>query len=204
MKITANPGDFNITGFLEMDFVGLQPGNVFVTSNSNAPRMRLYWVDVLRGRWELLGGQSWSFLTPNRTGLSPLPGDIFASQNVDPNLQLGLTWSRALQFRVAFHPNPNWAVGIAFENRERYIGGAVTLPSGLASSYSGQLNSGTLSSTPNVHPDILPKVAFDGHLCGRHMHIEAVGVVRSFKSVQSSVRIDLDQHWWRWICDSQC
>ncbi len=181
LKITANPGDFNITGFLETDFVGLQPGNVFVTSNSNAPRMRLYWVDVRRGKWEFLGGQSWSFLAPNRNGLSPLPGDIFASQNVDPNLQVGLTWTRAPQFRVAFHPNQNWALGLAFENPEQYIGGAVSLPSVLAISYSGQLNNGTLTSTPNAHPDILPKVAFDGHLGDRHMHIEAVGLVRSFK-----------------------
>ena len=30
-------------------------------------------------------------------------------------------------------------------------------------------------------PIFLPKVAFDGHLGDRHMHIEAVGMVRSFK-----------------------
>ena len=181
LKITAKPGDFNITAFLETDFVGLQPGNVFVTSNSNAPRMRLYWIDVQRGRWEFLGGQSWSFLAPNRTGLSPLPGDIFATLNVDPNLQVGLTWTRAPQFRVVFHPNKSWALGLALENPQQFIGGAVTLPSALTTSYSSQLDNGTLTSTPNAHPDILPKVAFDGHLGDRHMHIEAVGVVRSFK-----------------------
>ncbi len=181
LKITAKPGNFNVTGFLETDFVGLQPGNVFVTSNSNAPRMRLYWVDVQRGRWEFLGGQSWSFLAPNRNGLSPLPSDIFASLNVDPNLQVGLTWTRAPQFRVVFHPNKRWALGLAVENPEQFIGGAVVLPSALTTFYSGQLNNGTLNSTPNAHPDILPKVAFDGHLGDRHMHIEAVGVVRSFK-----------------------
>ena len=181
LKITAKPGNFNVTGFLETDFVGLQPGNVFVTSNSNAPRMRLYWVDVQRGRWEFLGGQSWSFLTPNRNGLSPLPADIFASLNVDPNLQVGLTWTRAPQFRIVFHPNERWALGLAIENPEQFIGGAVTLPSALTTFYSGQLNNGTLTSTPNAHPDILPKVAFDGHLGDRHMHLEAVGVVRSFK-----------------------
>jgi hypothetical protein len=181
LKITAKPGDFNIIGFVETDFVGLQPANVFVTSNSNAPRMRLYWVDVQRGRWEFLGGQSWSFLTPNRNGLSPLPGDIFASLNLDPNLQVGLTWTRAPQFRVVFHPNDNWALGLAFENPEQFVGGAVTLPSALATSYSGQLDNGALPSTPNAHPDILPKIAFDGHLGDRHMHVEAVGLVRSFK-----------------------
>ena len=181
LKITAKPGNFNVTGYLETDFVGLQPGNVFVTSNSNAPRMRLYWVDVQRGRWEFLGGQSWSFLAPNRNGLSPLPADIFASLNVDPNLQVGLTWTRAPQFRVVFHPNKRWALGLAIENPEQFIGGAVVLPSALTTSYSGQLDNGSLPGTPNVHPDILPKVAFDGHLGERHMHIEAVGMVRSFK-----------------------
>jgi len=181
LKITAKPGNFNVTGYLETDFVGLQPGNVFVTSNSNAPRMRLYWVDVQRGRWEFLGGQSWSFLAPNRNGLSPLPADIFASLNVDPNLQVGLTWTRAPQFRVVFHPNKKWALGFAIENPEQFIGGAVVVPSALTTSYSGQLDNGTLTSTPNAHPDFLPKVAFDGHLGDRHMHIEAVGLVRSFK-----------------------
>jgi Skp family chaperone for outer membrane proteins len=181
LKITAKPGNFNVTGFLETDFVGLQPANVFVTSNSNAPRMRLYWVDVQRGRWEFLGGQSWSFLAPNRNGLSPLPADIFAGLNVDPNLQVGLTWTRAPQFRVVFHPNERWALGVAIENPEQFIGGAVTLPSALTTSYSSQLDNGTLGSTPNVHPDILPKVAFDGHLGDRHLHVEAVGMVRSFK-----------------------
>ena len=181
LKITAKPGNFNVTGYLETDFVGLQPGNVFVTSNSNAPRMRLYWVDVQRGRWEFLGGQSWSFLAPNRNGLSPLPADIFASLNVDPNLQVGLTWTRAPQFRVVFHPNKRWALGLAIENPEQFIGAAVVLPSALTTSYSGQLDNGTLTSTPNAHPDFLPKVAFDGHLGDRHMHIEAVGLVRSFK-----------------------
>ncbi len=180
LKITAKPGNFDVTGFLETDFVGLQPGNVFVTSNSNAPRMRLYWVDVQRGRWEFLGGQSWSFLAPNRNGVSPLPADIFASLNVDPNLQVGLTWTRAPQFRVVFHPNKKWALGFAIENPEQFIGGAVVLPSALTTPYSGQLDNGTLTSTPNAHPDLLPKVAFDGHVGDRHMHIEAVGLVRSF------------------------
>jgi len=181
IKVTAAPGDFNIVGFAEADFVGLQPGNVFVTSNSNAPRMRLYWVDVKHGKWEFLGGQSWSYLTPNRSGISALPADIFAGLQVDPNNHVGLTWTRAPQFRIAYHPNQNWAFGIAFENPEQFIGGAITLPGAFASVYSGELNNGALTTTPNLHPDILPKIAFDGHVGDRHMHVEAVGVVRSFR-----------------------
>src|SRR5439155_22122539 len=87
-------GENNVRGYVEADFLGIQPGNGFVTSNSNSMRMRLYWVDIRRGKFEFLGGQSWSMLTPNRTGLSPVPGDIFYSQDMDTNYQVGLTWAR--------------------------------------------------------------------------------------------------------------
>ena len=42
----------------------------------------------------MLGGQSWSMMTPERKGISPLPGDIFYSQDMDVNYQAGLTWGR--------------------------------------------------------------------------------------------------------------
>ena len=64
-------------GYFESDFLGAVPGNVAVSSSSATNRLRLYWVDVKKGKLELLGGQSWSMLTPNRKGLSPLPGDLF-------------------------------------------------------------------------------------------------------------------------------
>ena len=39
-------------------------------------------------------------LTPNRRGISPLPGDIFYSQVMDVNYMAGLTWTRQPGFRV--------------------------------------------------------------------------------------------------------
>ena len=88
---------------------GIQPANANDTSNSDTLRMRLYWVDVKSGMWEVLGGQSWSFLTPNRNGLSALPGDLFYSQDVDTNYQLGLTWAR--QAGIRFIAAPDQALG---------------------------------------------------------------------------------------------
>ena len=85
--------------------------------------MRLYWVDYKRGKIEVFGGQSWSFLTPNRNGLSALPGDLFYSQDVDTNYQLGLTWARQTAFRVIAHPTNNWSLGVSIENPQQ------TLPS---------------------------------------------------------------------------
>src|SRR6476646_4200221 len=77
-------------------------------------------------------------------------------------------------------------LGLTLENPEQYIGGSVVLPQSLASAYSSQLNNGSLTTTPNLHPDILPKIAFDQDIGGKHMHAELVGLVRSFKVLNPS------------------
>lgn len=111
-----------------------------------------------------------------------MPSDIFFSQNMDTNYQVGLTWTRAPQFRVLYHPSKQWALGLALENPEQYISGSVVLPASLASSYANQLNNGNLTTAPNLHPNILPKIAFDQAIRGRHMHAELVALLRSFRA----------------------
>lgn len=177
----------DVTGYVEADFNGNDPANVFVTSNSHTMRMRLYWLDLKRGPWEILGGQSWSWLTPNRVGLSPAPSDIFYTQNMDFNYQVGLTWTRAAQFRVAFHPSKNLGLGVALENPQQFIGQAnmVVLPAGFAgapSNLAAQFDAGNNAATPNLHPDIIPKIAYDTDLGGKHFHVEAVGLLTSVKT----------------------
>ena len=39
-----------MTGYYEIDFLGNDAANVFVTSNSHTLRQRLYWVDIPKGR----------------------------------------------------------------------------------------------------------------------------------------------------------
>src|SRR5262249_36663999 len=172
----------DVIGYLETDFNGFAPGNVAVSTNSDGPRVRLLWVDVRRHKWEYLGGQSWSLLTPNRSGLSPLPGNVFATLNVDPNLQAGLVWSRDPQFRVVYHANDTMSLGVSLEASEQYGGGSagageITLPAALAGSYSSQLNTGDSTfGVPNLHPDIIAKVAFDPRVGGRQLHFEFAGL----------------------------
>jgi hypothetical protein len=172
----------NATGYFEMDFHGNDPANAFVSSNSHTNRIRLYWVDVRRDKWEVLGGQSWSWLTPNRVGLSPNPSDVFYSQDTDANYQAGLTWTRSAQIRVAYHPNDNWAVGLAAESPDQFIGqnNQVVLPTGLAS-VSTQFDAANQTSTPNVMPDLIPKIAYDHDIGGKHFHAEAVGLVTAVR-----------------------
>ncbi len=189
-RVDALAKGWKIMGYWESDFLG-QLGNppnggLAVSSNPYVFRMRLYWVDVKKGKFEFLAGQSWSLMTPNRKGISPLPGDLFYSQDIDVNYQVGLTWGRIPGFRFGFHPSDKVAFGLALENSEPYVGGAnggsgAVLPAaiGAANAVSGavvggQINNGSSTiSSAALAPDIIAKLAFDPT---SRFHFEVVGV----------------------------
>jgi cell division protein FtsB len=175
-----------LLALMETDFLGYVPGNLAVTSNSDGLRMRQYWVDLRKGKWEALAGQAWSLLTPNRKGISPLPQDQFHTQSVDPNYHVGLVWGRTPQVRGVFHASDRITAAMSLESSEPYGGGSggagvITLPTQLAPSYGPQLNMGNGGvSVPNAHQDMIGKVAYDGVVGGRSMHAEATGLLRQF------------------------
>ncbi|MGB6623150.1 MAG: hypothetical protein WBE43_00050 [Candidatus Acidiferrales bacterium] len=182
MKIDANPSsDLKVRGYLEADFLGNAAANVYIGSHSDTLRMRVYWVDVHRGKWEVLAGQSWSMMTPNRVGISPMPGDIFYSQDMDTNYQVGLVWLRTPGVRLVYHPTDNVAWGFALEDPEQYTGGLVTFPAGFNTAQVDDAGGNT--KTPNKAPDIESKLAFDTHPNGggRNFHIEVAGIYRAFR-----------------------
>src|SRR5262249_34253299 len=128
LRVDALVKGAKVLGYLETDFLG-QLGNppnggIAVSSNPYPLRIRLYWVDVRKDKLPFLGGQSWSMLTPNRKGISALPGDLFFSQNIDVNYQAGLVWGRIPGIRGLYHPNDKVTFGLALENSEPYVGGA--------------------------------------------------------------------------------
>ena len=148
-------------GYMEADFLGNNGTNVAVTSNSNTLRSRLYWVDLNTGNYEFLAGQTWSLITPGRVGISPLPGDVFYTQDMDVNYQAGLFWGRIPELRFVYHPSKKAAFAVAVDSPDQYAGGSsggssVTLPTALATPYAGELDFGASSggiATPNVAPD---------------------------------------------------
>ena len=177
----------HVIGYMEADFLGNNPANVAVSSNSNTMRSRLYWVDVARGSWEILGGQTWSLLTPGRKGISPIPGDIFYTQDIDVNYQAGLFWGRIPELRFVYHhPSNKAAFAVAIDSPDQYAGGSsggplVTLPANYATTtaYQGELdyNQNGLNA-PNLAPDIIAKLALDPV---KQVHFEIGGIERSFK-----------------------
>jgi hypothetical protein len=188
-RFDADVKGAHVMGYFENDFLGFVPTNAPISSNSYTMRIRLAFVDVRKDKFEIIGGQTWSLMTPNRNGLSPLPSDVFYSQDMDTNYQVGLTWARQAGVRFIYHASDDVALGFSLENPEQYIGGGngagtSTLPSLLAASTIGtELDSGTPTlTTPNVAPDVIAKIAFDPHVGeDHHLHIEFVGLERNFK-----------------------
>ncbi|HXP78831.1 MAG TPA: hypothetical protein VN976_02915 [Verrucomicrobiae bacterium] len=191
-RVDALVAGAHVIGYMESDFLGNNPGNVAVSSNSNTLRSRLYWVDVQRDKWEVLGGQTWSLITPGRSGISPLPGNLFFTQNIDVNYQLGLVWGRIPELRFVAHPSSKVAFAVALDSPEQYVGGSAggstivfpTLPASLTSgSLGNQLDAGgTTLNTPNLAPDFIEKLAFDPV---SKFHFELGGLERVFKIYNS-------------------
>ena len=184
LRVDSNYKGTDLTAYLETDFLGNAPTNLTVTSNSATMRLRLFWLQMRRPKWEVLAGQSWSMMTPGRTGISPIPRDLFYSQVVDTNYQNGLTWARQPTLRFVYHPNKAVSWGLAAEAADQYVGGAVTFPASLAATaFPAEFNNGTATTaTPNVHPDIVSKLAFDGSVGGKALHAEVSGLLRTFRS----------------------
>ena len=178
-------GPHNVTGYLEADFSGNDASSVYQSFNGHTARLRLFFADSRRGKWEFLGGQAWSWLTPNRSGLGPMPVDLALTYNEDQNLGVGTPYARAAALRAAYHLNDQWAFGVGVETPNQYIGNYVALPVAFAS-LASQFDNGNQIGAPNPFPDILSKVTYDRRLSGgRHFHGEAVGLI---SGVQTSIK----------------
>jgi hypothetical protein len=118
-------------------------------------------------------------MTPNRKGLSPLPSDIFYTQNVDTNYQVGLVWGRTPQLRAIYHATDELTMGLSLENPDQYVGSAVTLPAGFTTTQVDNGSNGT--ATPNVFPDVIGKIAYDTKLGDLPLHVDAASLIRYFK-----------------------
>lgn len=182
LRVDSTVQDAKVMGYVETDFLGNAAGNLNVTSNSATLRMRLYFADIRKNEWEFLAGQSWSMLTPNRKGISPLPSDIFYTQVVDFNYTSGLTWTRQPQIRAVYHASNELTLGLSAESSDQYVGGGVVLPAGFSAS---QVDTGAASNsanaTPNSVPDFIGKVAFDTKIADLPYHFELAGLYRNFE-----------------------
>jgi len=193
LKVDANPTHSTaVTGYIESDFNGFEPANSNISTKSDSFRLRLAFLQLKHGKWELVTGQTWSFLTPTRNGLSPAPENIFTALRLDTSYLAGLIYDRQPGIRLVYHATDWWSFGAALENPQQFVPSAVVFPTdGSTNFFSTQFDNGSSSTSaassavnptvPNLHPDIIAKTAFDWRISGKLFHVDAGGVARSFK-----------------------
>jgi DNA-binding protein H-NS len=183
IKTHAKYGENDITGYVEFDFNGNDATNVFVTSNPHTDRLRVYWLDLKRGKWEFLGGQTWGLETPNRVGLSPNPADIFTTLGEDAQTHVGVNYTRAAEFRATYHFNDAFQWAVAAQNPDQFVGqGAeVVFPTAFNAQLGTQADAANQSTVPNLAPDLITKFAYDKSFGGRNFHFEAGGLMTTAK-----------------------
>lgn len=180
VRADENFGATRVFGYAEADFNGYLPSNAYVSTNSASLRLRVYFTDVSRSRWELLGGQSWSLLTPNRVGVSPFLSEIYNTMHLDTNYQVGLTYARQAQLRAVYHFSDNLALGFSAENPEQFSGSAATFPALFSTAQTdigSSTGAGGGTSTPALHPDLIAKLSADPTLREHKLHTEIAALL---------------------------
>jgi hypothetical protein len=186
LKTTTKFKGSDVTGYVEADFNGNDAANVFVTSNPHTMRIRLYWVDLKADKWEFLGGQTWGLETPNRVGVSPAPADLSVTLGEDAQTHVGVNYTRAAEFRLAYHFSKEFVWAVAAQNPQQYVGqaGEVAFPLAFNGNLGAQFDTGAgaVAGAPNAYPDFLTKIAYDHKYAGRSFHFEVGGLMTSAKA----------------------
>ena len=172
----------------EFDFLGAAQTANNNESNSYNPRIRhLYGtIDWNRGNsgWHLLAGQNWSLATMNTKGITPR--NELTPPQIDAQYVPGFVWARQAQFRLTgdFLDHTLW-VAVSAENAatekaqgsipSTIVGNATN---GLVAPGSSFNNQNYLSI--NGTPDLIGKVAYEGHVAGRSLHLEGFAISRTF------------------------
>ena len=95
-----------LAGFMEDDFMNTAP--------KHALRFRQLYGEYEKDGWQLLAGQAWSLLRPNRVGIQTEEG-MMNTLVPEPNYHVGITGIRDKQVRIRRKINDKWQAAVAFE-----------------------------------------------------------------------------------------
>ena len=178
----------NVTPAVHLGFYGefdFQGGAQTANSNqsdSYNPRIRNLYGSA---DWDnlglhLLAGQNWSLLTLNTQGVTPrneAPPPVIDAQYVP-----GFAWARQPQVRLTKDFGKKWWVAVSMENPQTTFGNVATA-SGVSLTNAQLPTNGYFNGTAyslNRYPDVVGKVAYEGGLGDHSLHLEALGLMRSF------------------------
>jgi hypothetical protein len=177
-----------LSGYYEMDFLGVGVTSNYNQSNSWAPRLRQGYVTYDNNEWgfHFLGGQAWSLLTQNTVGITARKENI--PLTIEANYVPGFDYTRNWQLRVVQELGPWAALGLSVENPAEIvysstgavanggnIGGNVVNFTNAGNSFLGSSGYANNFNT-DIAPDIIAKAAFDPGWG----HYEVFGLQRFF------------------------
>jgi hypothetical protein len=177
-----------LSGYYEMDFLGVGVTSNYNQSNSWAPRIRQAYFTYDNTEWgfHFLGGQAWSLLTQNQVGITPRKENI--PLTIDSAYVVGFDFTRNWQLRVV-KDFGSWAsFGLSVENPAElvYAGNGAVANGGNVGGWlvnfqnagnSALGSSGYVNNfAADVAPDIIGKAAFDPGWG----HYEVFGIARFF------------------------
>ena len=170
-----------LAAYVETDFFGSSDTSNGVQTNSYQPRLRHAF-----GAYEnydlglqVLGGQTWSLITPNTKGVFP-PNELVTA-TIDLSLTAGYLYNRQAQIRVAKDLGHGLWLAASVENAATvyYVGpnGATGLNQTVTTSSPG---SGGFDSQVNYSDNIAPDFILKAALDSPYGHYELFGVAREF------------------------
>ena len=157
----------DLSSYVSADFLSAGVTSTSNQTNSYTLRLRQAWGQVkFDNGWSFLGGQVWSLVSENGTGLSP-DDDLGRTNDarpktIDPSYNVGFVFARQYGIRVTKKFNDKVAFAVAIENAQGTLathGNADNFLLGEAGA-SNSYNS-TANYTFNPSPDIIAKAAFD-------------------------------------------
>jgi len=197
--VTGDAGNYKLTGYWEMDWLGTGTSSNNNQSNSYVLRQRQIWGrGETAGGFSVTGGQMWSLVTEDakgddpRTEIQPL--------TVDPQYLVGYSWTRqpGIRFEQRFGDYSTGAFTIAASAEQAQITsftasgsiptnfffGGIGQNGGLYNA-AGNVTAGNTAGTGaistyanNVAPDVIVKAAFDEPW----MHFEVGGIGRFLRN----------------------
>ena len=178
-----------VWGYVEMDFGGSTTNGNNNQSSSFGPRVRHFYADYQNkdSGFSLLFGQTWSFVTAFKTGLTPRQENI--PLTIDGQYVPGFDWLRVPQVRFTETFNDAVSAGIAFENPAAQVAapstnapGTAAAPNLINDAYYLQAGaSNAYASTTNVTTDSLPDIVGKIAVDPGYGHYEVFGLVRWFR-----------------------
>jgi hypothetical protein len=172
-----------LSSYVSGDFLSAGVTSSATQTNSYTFRLRQAWGQAkFDNGWSFIGGQMWSLLTENKTGIAP--SDDLGKTNdsrpmtIDPGYNVGFTFARQYGIRVTKNFGDRVWFAVAMENPQ-----ATLTTHGNAANYllgeAGASNTYNITSTYsfNPAPDIVAKLAFEPGFG----HYEVFGVLSRFR-----------------------